>query len=64
VNHDAINRINTLILKERKRQDELWGWPNAGLAGANNELKMAILAEEVGEVAHAILENDIPKLHE
>ena len=46
------------IEEERERQDEKWGWPNGGLAGQDPYKKLAILAEEFGEVANALLEED------
>lgn len=52
------------IEDERTRQDGLWGWPNAGLGGADPLKKLAILAEEFGEVANAILEQDKANLRE
>lgn len=43
---------------ERDRQDDKWGWPNGGLAGTDSYKKLAILGEEFGEVANALLERD------
>lgn len=50
--------IHSAVDDERRRQDEKWGWPNAGLASDNVYKKVAILAEEMGEVANAVLEGD------
>ena len=44
-------KIFDLIVAERKRQDTKWGTPNAHYDFVWN----AILNEEVGEVAHALL---------
>jgi NTP pyrophosphatase (non-canonical NTP hydrolase) len=43
------------IIQERKRQDEKWGVQNHGPSGW-----LAILVEEVGETAKAILEGSVP----
>lgn len=56
--------IFELILNERDRQDAKFGWPNAGLAGHDDHRKMTILGEEVGEIAHAILEHDTANMHD
>lgn len=48
-------RICYLIRKERKRQDAKWG---RSFPGRPQEKWLAILAEEFGEVARAILEHD------
>lgn len=61
---DRRMKVDRLIHDERRRQDEKWGWPNAGLAGHDNDVKYRILGEEVGEVAHALNEQDIANLHE
>lgn len=42
---------------ERDRQDQKWGWPNEGLAGTHIYKKLAILVEEVGELAQDLLNN-------
>lgn len=52
------------IKAERQRQDAKWGWPNEGLAGGNLDKKVSILAEEFGEVAHAVLEGDTDNLRD
>jgi NTP pyrophosphatase (non-canonical NTP hydrolase) len=46
------------ILNERLAQDQKWDWPNNGLAGDDLFRKVAILTEECGEVANAVLEGD------
>ncbi len=55
-----------LILDERKRQDEKWGRnaENDPLWNSTDSSKFTVLGEEVGEVAHAILENDKLNLRE
>lgn len=50
--------------RERDRQDDKWGWPNDGMAGADQHKKVSILAEEFGEVARAVLEGDLENLAE
>lgn len=52
------------IVKERARQDAKFGWigaPGNGsiLPGDNDWAKYAVLGEEVGEVARALLERDL-----
>lgn len=50
--------IHNLIDTERQRQDAIWGWPDNGLASGSLTYKLAILAEEFGEIANAILLHD------
>jgi NTP pyrophosphatase (non-canonical NTP hydrolase) len=52
-------RIMNAIAQERQRQDEKWGIQNHG-----DGKWAAILMEEVGEVATAILHNDPKNLRE
>lgn len=51
-------RVSYAVTQERWRQDNKWGWPNEGLAGRVPYKKLAILMEEVGEVATALLERE------
>lgn len=55
------------IQAERARQDAKFGWaPDTAsiLPGADVHAKVSVLLEEVGEVAHAVLEHDEPNLEE
>jgi NTP pyrophosphatase (non-canonical NTP hydrolase) len=56
------------IDKERARQDEKWGWsPDDGvtiMSGPDVHAKVSVLAEEFGEVAHAVLEGDDANLED
>lgn len=52
-----MNTILVEILKERARQDQKWGVQNH-----SDERWYLILAEEVGEVAKSIVENDTENL--
>jgi NTP pyrophosphatase (non-canonical NTP hydrolase) len=58
-----IGKIFDEVLKERERQIELWE-REFYVWDASLEHKNTVLVEEVGEVAHAILENDIDNLRE
>ncbi len=59
-------QIHALIVAERERQGRLWNRPHAwgwGDCSAHPSLlpepvKLAVLTEEVGEVAKALLEHD------
>ena len=59
-----------LIDAERARQADLWAAPHRWGAGDCSSLlvhditKVAVLAEECGEVARAVLNDDIPGLRE
>jgi NTP pyrophosphatase (non-canonical NTP hydrolase) len=53
----ATERVFELIRDERRRQDEKWGSANV-LQNGSRELRLAVLTEEVGEVAKAILDHD------
>lgn len=48
------------VVKERHRQDKLWGWIGSAskMAGDEEHVKLSVLIEEVGEVAKALLEHD------
>lgn len=52
-----MNTILVEILKERARQDQKWG-----VQSHSDERWYLILAEEVGEVAKSIVENDTENL--
>jgi NTP pyrophosphatase (non-canonical NTP hydrolase) len=58
-----IGKIFDEVLKERERQIKLWE-REFYVWDASLEHKNTVLVEEVGEVAHAILENDIDNLRE
>lgn len=54
-------RVGVLISTERDRQNVKFGWhenPDSGMANGIDDRRLTILAEEFGEVAEAILEND------
>lgn len=55
--------ISRNILDERDRQDALWG-PHGGQDKMDLTTRLAVLAEEFGEVAHAVLEADFGNLSE
>jgi NTP pyrophosphatase (non-canonical NTP hydrolase) len=52
-----------LIKTEQARYPELWGRDN-GVWNSPAYTKMTVLTEEIGEVAHAILERDQENLKE
>lgn len=70
VYHRIVNRrlVFQDIGKERARQDAKWGWdPDDGtsiMSGPNIHAKVSVLLEEVGEVAHAVLEGDDANLED
>jgi len=49
--------FQSLVQAERARQDDAWGPPDATTHALRLEL-VAVLTEEVGEVARAVLEAD------
>ena len=55
--------FQTLVQAERARQDARWGPPAAALRTQRLEL-VAVLLEEVGEVARAVLEEDEANLRD
>ena len=55
-----MEEILDLIREERRKQDEKWGGKNF----LNDYSAMTILTEEIGEVAHAILEKDFKNMEE
>lgn len=64
---DIVCEIWDEIVEERHRQDDKFGWlesSTSGMANGTGEKKLAILAEEFGEVAHALLEHDDENLEE
>lgn len=55
--------FQSLVQAERARQDDAWGPPNATTHTCRLEL-VAVLTEETGEVARAVLEDDVENLRE
>ena len=57
-----MNTILTSIVRERERQDELWGKPND--RGYTHERWLTVLVEEVGEVAKSIQDGSVENLQQ
>jgi NTP pyrophosphatase (non-canonical NTP hydrolase) len=57
-----VNNILTSIVRERERQDALWGKPND--RNYTHEQWLMVLVEEVGEVAKSIQDGEVENLKE
>lgn len=57
-----MNNILTSIVRERQRQDKLWGKPND--RDYTHERWLMVLVEEVGEVAKSIQDGEVENLKE
>ena len=57
-----MNNILTSIVRERQRQDKLWGKPND--RDYSHERWLMVLVEEVGEVAKSIQDGEVENLKE
>lgn len=62
------DKVMRLVQRERQRQHQKWdrphewGWGDCSSTGVARPVKLAVLLEETGEVARAVLERDAPSL--